>query len=100
MNQLKNIRTVAGLFFYFFGFLIFSLIFLIHNHFYGELPVIILKIVNLPFVLVSLLYGLSGLRISLGEDVQSDMIDAILIFIGVFAFVFVVYLDFAFKDFI
>lgn len=100
MNQLKNIQSVAGLFFYAFGFALFGLIFLIHNQFYGELPIVILKILDLPFALISLLYGLSSLRLSLGDDVKSDLIDAILIFLGVFAFILLLYLNFAFQDFI
>jgi len=100
MNQLKNIQFVASLFFYFLGFTIFGLVFLIHNHLYGELPLIILKTLDLPFAFTALLYGMCSLKISLGDDIKSDMIDAILIFVGVFTFILLIYLNFAFKDFI
>ena len=100
MNQLKNIQLVSSIFFYIFGFVIFGLVFLVHNSLYGELPLLILKSMDLPFALAALLYGLSSLRISLGDDVKSDMVDAILIFVAVFIFILLIYLNFAFKDFI
>ncbi len=100
MNQLKNIQSVSSVFFYVFGFAIFGLIFLVHNQLSGELPLIILKSIDLPFGAIALTYGLSSLRISLGDDVKSDMVDAVLIFIAVFAFILLIYLNFAFKDFI
>ena len=100
MNQLKNIQIVASIFFYIFGFVLFGLAFLVHNNLYGELPLLVIKSMDLPFALVALLYGLSSLRISLGDDVKSDMVDAVLIFIAVFVFILLIYLNFAFKDFI
>ena len=100
MKQLKNIQFVSSIFFYVLGFVIFGLILLVNNQFYGEIPLLILKSLDLPFALAALLYGLSSLRLSLGDEVKSDMIDAILIFVAVFAFVLMIYLNFAFKDFI
>lgn len=100
MHQLKNIQNISGLFFYLLGLIIFGLILMIHNGFYAELPVIILKSLDLPFMFVALLYGLSGFRLSLGDELKSDTIDAVLIFGGVFAFMAMLYLNFAFQDFI
>lgn len=100
MNQLKNIQFVSSLFFYTLGFVIFGLILMIRNQFYGEIPLLILKSIDLPFALAALLYGLSSLRLSLGNEVKSDMIDAILIFVAVFSFVLLIYLNFAYTDFV
>ncbi len=100
MEKLKNIQFVSSIFFYVFGFTLFGLAFFIHNNLHSDLALIILKSIDLPFALAALLYGLSSLRISLKDDVKSDMVDSVLIFIAVFTFIILIYLNFAFKDFI
>lgn len=100
MDTLKNLQIVAGFLFYLIGFWIFILVFLIKNQFYGEWPLVLLKSIDLPFALNALLYGGTSLKLSLGENTKTDMLDAILIFLGVFCFVLVIYLNFAFVDFI
>lgn len=100
MNLLKNLQIVTGLFFYLLGAICFLLIFFLHNQFFGDLPLLILKTLDLPFAFNSLLYGGLSLRFALGENVKSDMLDAVLMFLGVFIFAVVVYLNFAFTDFL
>lgn len=100
MNQLKNIQFISSFFFYTWGFVIFGLMLLVKNKLYGETPLLILKSLDLPFILAGLLYGLTSLKLSLGNDIKSDMIDAVLIFVAVFAFTIALYLNFAFSDFI
>lgn len=100
MNQIKNIQIVSGCLFYILGFFAFSLIFLIHNQSFANMPLIILKSIDLPFALVGLLYGLSSLRLSLGKEKKSEIMDASLLFIGVFLFMILVYFNFGFLDYI
>lgn len=100
MNLLKNLQIVTGVFFYLFGFVFFILALLIHNQFNGNTPLILLKTLDLPFAFIALLYGGLSLRSALGENIKSDMLDAVLMFIGVFLFALIVYLNFAFPDFI
>lgn len=67
MNNLKNLQQASATFFFLFGFLYIVAAYFLRNSYMGDYALFYMRLADMPFLFVSLLYGGSTLLLSLGE---------------------------------
>lgn len=72
MNNLKNLNVVSATFFFLLAFLYVASAYLIRNGLYGDFALFFIRIADMPFLLVSLLYGASTLLLDLDEPKEDS----------------------------
>lgn len=101
MDTYINIKKVALLFFVVLGILHIGSSLAISNIMFVKEAVVINKTLDIPFIITSLIYGLSSLRISLAEEDKSHTIlDAVLISVVVLIFVALIVVNLFVPDFL
>jgi len=100
MNTAKNIHSVSANFFFILAFLYIFAALAFRNDFYSDLMIFFMRIADIPFAFVALLYGGSGLylQINEGKD-ETESAWSILIFaFCLILFGAVVFVNFAFPS--
>jgi len=87
MEKLKNLQDVSSFYFFVLAFLYIAMVLSIRNGFLPDVNVSLMRILDMPFALVALLYGGTSLALQLSFDEQGQLKDKSwtkVIFVGVF----------------
>ncbi len=99
MKQVQNIKKVSLIFFIITGFLHLGSTAFILNNLYLKQALILNKIMDVPFVITGLAYGLSSLRIALTRpDKDHKVLDIILIGVIILALIAMIAINLIFPD--
>lgn len=99
MNSLKNVHEVSAIYFFIFAFVYIFAILAFRNQVAADTAMIVMRISDIPFALVALLYGGSTLYLQLNEN--EDVATAWSIIIAavcILLFALVVFANFAFPS--
>jgi len=102
MNKLKNLHDVSALYFFAFAFAYIILALAFRNGVYTDMAMIGMKIFDIPFAAVSLLYGTSTLYLQLAdtEDEEGSPWIMVIAAFSLLLFGLVVFVNFAFPSII
>lgn len=98
-HTLRNIQKISLVFFIVIGFghIISNL--MIADKLYIEIATLISNILNIPFIVCALLYGLTSLRLALAnDDKKHTILDTTLLSLGGLIFILAVVINIFFKD--
>ncbi len=110
MKFLRNLHTASELLFFIIGSAMLIAYLFYKNNFYSYSSEIFLRLADIPFALVGILFALTSLRISVNEQlssfdqkkkdelVEAPMVDAVLIIISFILFLTVLFMNFAVPD--
>ena len=110
MKFLKNLQAVSEIMFFAFGFLFIIAFLFYRNNFLVYESEIFARFADMPFMLISIIFVLSSLRLSFNEQlakeheldahelVEAPLLDAILIIFGLIVFLSIVFVNLTFPD--
>lgn len=100
MNTTKNIHDVSANFFFLLAFTYVFAALAFRNDYMATMMVFVMRLLDIPFAFVSLLYGGTGLYLQINEEQEeTGSVWNILIFAGaIILFGFVVFINFAFPS--
>ena len=101
MDKIKNLHSVSSVYFFVLAFAYIFMVLAFRNQFMADFCLAMMRLLDIPFAFVSLLYGFSTLtlQISIGKDDEIGLSPWILI-IFVFCLILfsgVVFINFAFP---
>jgi hypothetical protein len=99
MQKIKNLHDVSAIYFFLFAFIYVTLALFLRNGYYTGFSVEIMKLIDIPFAFISLLYGGTSLTLQLENDEETLSPWVIVIFaICLLLFGGVVFVNFAFPS--
>jgi len=102
MNKIKNLHSVASVYFFIFALAYGVMALAFRNAFMAEFFLDIMRILDIPFAFVSLLYGFStlALQLNLEKDESGGVSPWILVILTVCLLLFggVIFINFAFPS--
>jgi len=97
MKTAENIKKVALVFFLILGFGQILSGLMVSNSYAIPASIIVNRVLNIPFAMSALLYGLSALYTGIGEK-QLKLANKVFIAISVLVFIVLIYIDFLIPD--
>jgi len=102
MNSLKNLHEVSAIYFFILAFAYIVCALMFRNGLYADWSLILMRIMDMPFALVALLYGSTTLYLQLesGEKEDEETSPWIMVIFAVCLLLFglVVFVNFAFPS--
>ena len=100
VNKIKNLHDVSAIYFFILALAYVAMVLAFRNDYMGEFFLSIMRILDIPFAFVSLMYGGTTLALQLNMDREEGTSPwAIIIFAGCLVlFAGVVFLNFAFPS--
>jgi len=100
MNNIKNLHDVSALYFFVFAFAYIVMALAFRNGFYMDVSSVAIRILDIPFAMVSLLYGGSTLYLQIGDEEDEGASPWIMVIVAISLLLFglVVFINFAFPS--
>lgn len=100
MNFTKNIHSVSAIMFFLLAFFYVFTALAFRNDFYASMMIFLMRLLDIPFALIALLYGGSGLYIQInhGEENTDSVWGILIIAFCILLFAGVVFVNFAFPS--
>ncbi len=100
MEKVKNLHDVSAIYFFIIAFIYIFAALSFRNGFLVDYSAIAMRILDIPFALVSLMYGTSTLYLQIGSNDEETTNPWVMIIfaISILLFAFVVFLNFAFPS--
>ena len=99
MQTVKNLHDVSALYFFVLGFVYVLLALVFRNGFFVDGALLWMRILDIPFALISLLYGGSTLYLQLNEEEETvSPWSVIIVAACILLFGLVVFVNFAFPS--
>ena len=102
MNNVKNLHDVSAVYFFILAFIYVFAALAFRNGFFVDIASIALRILDMPFAMVALMYGASTLYMQIGEEEgEEDTTNPwvmVIFAVSLILFGFVVFLNFAFPS--
>lgn len=100
MTNAKNLHDVSAIYFFIIAFIYVFAALAFRNNFIIDYATVAMRILDIPFAMVSLMYGASTLYIQIGSDDEETTNPWVMVIfaISILLFAFVVFLNFAFPS--
>lgn len=99
MSTIKNLHQVGAVLFFILAFTYMFLVLLVRGDYYLSEAIFLMRILDIPFALFSLVYGGSSLYLQVNEGRKNESILGILVFaVCILLFSMVVFMNFAFPS--
>ncbi len=99
MDTTKNIHNISANFFFFLAFTYVVVALLFRNDMYVNAMIFLMRVMDMPFAFIALMYGGSGLYLQINEGKEDASAWGIIIFaLCLLIFGFVVFVNFAFPS--
>lgn len=101
MNNAKNLHDVSAIYFFILAFIYVFAALSFRNGFMIDMSSIAMRILDIPFAMIALMYGGSSLYMQISGDSEGTSPWVMVIFaLALILFGFVVFLNFAFQSLI
>lgn len=100
MTNAKNLHDVSATYFFIIAFIYVFAALSFRNNFMVDYSTVAMRILDIPFAMVSLMYGASTLYLQIGSNNEEDANPWVMVIfaISILLFAFVVFLNFAFPS--
>ncbi|MBN2086879.1 hypothetical protein JW758_00885 [Candidatus Peregrinibacteria bacterium] len=100
MNNAKNLHDVSAVYFFILAFIYVFAALSLRNSFVVDYAALAMRVLDIPFAMVSLMYGASSLymQINSNEEEGTNPWIMVIFAISILLFGFVVFLNFAFPS--
>jgi len=99
MNNVKNLHDVSAIYFFILAFTYIISALAFRNAFHADIIIIIMRILDIPFAMVSLIYGVTTLYLQINEKDDEEVSPWVMFIIALSILLFglVVFVNFAFP---
>ena len=100
MTNAKNLHDVSAIYFFILAFIYVFAALSFRNSFMIDYATVAMRVLDIPFAMVSLMYGASTIYMQIGSDDEESTNPWIMVIfaICILLFAFVVFLNFAFPS--
>ncbi|MBU0705978.1 hypothetical protein KJ657_01735 [Patescibacteria group bacterium] len=102
MDKIKSLHSVSSVYFFILAFAYIVMVLAFRNGFMADFFFALMRILDIPFAFVSLMYGFTtlALQINIGRDEESSLSPWILVVLTICLILFgaVVFVNFAFPS--